>query len=101
MAEIVKIKMNNLLITHSPSIDTDNILSGDMEKYYFEKPANMGLNKNEMVIFEEDTNESLHFDLSKIEEISPISQNDSLLFQQKNVFALKYDGGQIITLYFD
>ena len=29
-------EMKNLVITHSPSIETDNILSGEMEKYYFE-----------------------------------------------------------------
>ena len=101
LAEIVKITMNNLLVTHSPSIETDNIFSGEMEKYYFDNPANVSLNNNELTITEENTNESLHFDASKIENISPMSKNDSMVFKQENVFAILYDGGQIITFYFD
>lgn len=101
LAEIVKIKMNNLLVTHSPSVEKDNLLSGEMEKYYFDNPANVSLKNNQLTISEENTNESLHFDASKIEDISPVSKNDSLLFQQENVCAMQYDGGQIVTLYFD
>ena len=101
LAEIVKITMNNLLVTHSPSIETDNIFSGEMEKYYFDNPANVSLNNNELTITEENTNESLHFDASKIEDISPMSKNDSMVFKQENVCAMQYDGGQIITFYFD
>lgn len=101
LAEIFKITMNNLLVTHSPSIETDNLLSGEMEKYYFDNLANVSLKNNELTISEENTNESLHFDVSKIEDISPISKNDSLVFKQDNVCAMQYDGGQIVTFYFD
>lgn len=101
LAEIVKITMNNLLVTHSPSVETDNLLSGEMEKYYFDNPTNVSLKNNELTILEENTNESLHFDASKIEDISPISKNDSLIFKQDNAFAMQYDGGQIVTFYFD
>ena len=41
----VKSPINNLLVTHSPSIETDNILSGEMEKYYFDNPANVNLKR--------------------------------------------------------
>ena len=101
LAEIVKITMNNLLVTHSPSIETDNIFSGEMEKYYFDNPANVSLKNNELTISEENTNESLYFDVSKIEDISPVEKNDSLVFKQENVFAMQHDGGQIVTFYFD
>ena len=101
LAEIVKIRMNNLLVTHSPSIETDNIFSGEMEKYYFDNPANVSLKNNELTISEENTNESLYFDVSKIEDISPVEKNDSLVFKQENVFAMQHDGGQIVTFYFD
>ena len=101
LAEIVKIRMNNLLVTHSPSIETDNIFSGEMEKYYFDNPANISLNNNELIISEENTDENLCFDASKIEDISPVSKNDKWVHQQENVFAMLYDGGQIVTFYFD
>ena len=101
LAEIVKIRMNNLLVTHSPSIETDNIFSGEMEKYYFDNPANVSLNNNELTITEENTDENLCFDASKIEDISPVSKNDKWVHQQENVFAMLYDGGQIVTFYFD
>ena len=101
LAEIVKITMNNLLVTHSPRVETDNLLSGEMEKYYFDNLANVSLKNNELTISEENTNESLHFDVSKIEDISAISKNDSLVFKQDNVCAMQYDGGQIVTFYFD
>ena len=100
LAEIVKITMNNLLVTHSPSVETDNLLSGEMEKYYFDNPANVSLKNNELTISEKSTYESLHFDASKIEDISPISKNDSLVFKQDNVCAMQYDGGQIVTFYY-
>ena len=93
--------MNNLLVTHSPSIETDNIFSGEMEKYYFDNPANISLNNNELIISEENTDENLCFDASKIEDISPVSKNDKWVHQQENVFAMLYDGGQIVTFYFD
>lgn len=101
LAEIVNITMNNLLVTHSPSIETDNLLSGEMDKYYFDNPANVSLKNNELTIREKNTNESLHFDTSKIEDISPVSKNDKWVFQQDNAFAMLYDGGQVITFYFD
>lgn len=101
LAEIVKITMNNLLVTHSPSIETDNILSGEMDKYYFDNPVNASLKNNGLTISEENTNNSLYFDVSKIEDISPVEKNDSLVFKQENVFAIQYDGGQIVTFYFD
>ena len=97
----LKSPIKNLVVTHSPSIETDNIFSGEVEKYYFDNPANVSLKNNELIISEENTNESLYFDTSKIEGISPVSKNDSLVFHQENVCAMQYDGGQIITFYFD
>ena len=72
-----------------------------MEKYYFDNPANVSLNNNELTITEENTDENLCFDASKIEDISPVSKNDKWVHQQENVFAMLYDGGQIVTFYFD
>ena len=94
-------EMNNLVITHSPCIENDNFLSGEMDKYYFDNSAKIEIVESKLIIAEHGTNEGLCFDLSKIEDISPISKNNDLLFTQEYVFAFLYDGKQVITFYFD
>ncbi len=95
--------VNNLglVITHSPCIENDNFLSGEMDKYYFDNSAKIEIVESKLIISEHGTNEGLCFDLSKIEDISPISKNNDLLFTQEYVFAFLYDGKQVITFYFD
>lgn len=94
-------EMKNLVITHSPSIETDNMLSGEMEKYYFEHSAKCQIDKDKLIITEKESDESICFDLSDIIQVSPISHNDSIVFPQENVCALLYKNEQIITFYFD
>lgn len=94
-------QMNNLVITHSPSIATDNVLSGEMEKYYFDYPAECKLDNDKLVVKETGSNESICFEVLNIIEISPISHNDKIVFPQKYVCALLYKDEQVVTFYFD
>ena len=93
-------KLENLVITHSPNIETDNFLSGDMKKYCFDYPCECHLDGNKLVIIEEKTQESLQFKLSKIDEFKPKVKNDNFTFSQEYVCAFTY-GKEIVTFYFD
>lgn len=94
-------EMKNLVITHSPSIETDNILSGEMDKYCFEHSAKCQIEKNKLIVTENESDESICLDLSEIVQVSPISHNDSIVFPQEYVCALIYKEKQVITFYFD
>lgn len=94
-------EMKNLIITHSPSIENDNIFSGEMEKYCFEYPVNCRLEEEKLVIQEKETNQDLCLELSEIVDISPISKNDKFVFSQEYVCTLLYKGKEVITFYFD
>lgn len=93
--------MHHLIITHSPSIETDNELSGEMEKYYFEHSAKCQIDKDKLSIVEKESDEKLSLELSDIIQVSPISHNDKIVFLQEYVCALLYKDGQVITFYFD
>lgn len=94
-------EMNNLIITHSPSIVTDNMLSGEMEKYCFEHSAKCQIDNDKLVIMEKESNENICLELSDIIQASPISDNDKIVFPQKYVCALLYRNEEVITFYFD
>lgn len=70
----LKSPIKNLVVTHSPSIETDYLLSGDMDRYYFDDAAKVELSDNnkELILAEENTNESLKFDVSKINSNSRV-----------------------------
>ena len=94
-------EMKNLVITHSPSIETDNILSGEMEKYYFEHSAKCQIDKDKLVVTENKSEENICLEISDITQVSPISCNDKIVFPQEYVCALLYKNEQVITFYFD
>ena len=94
-------EMNNLVITHSPSIETDNMLSGEMEKYYFEHSAKCQIGKDKLVVTENEGEEKICLEISDINQVSPISHNDKIVFLQEYVCALLYKDEQVITFYFD
>lgn len=94
-------EMKNLVITHSPSIETDNLLSGEMEKYFFEYSAKCQIDNDKLVVTENESDENIGFELSDIIQVSPISLNDKMVFPQEYVCAFLYKDGQVITFYFD
>lgn len=99
--KLLEREMKNLIITHSPSVETDNMLSGEMEKYYFEHSAKCQIDKDKLVIMEKESDESICLELADIIQVSPISHNDKIVFPQEYVCALLYKNEQVITFYFD
>lgn len=93
-------EMKNLVITHSPNIESDYLLSGEMDKYYFDYPCKMSVDGDELVLLEEETDEKLCLDLSKVTGVSSVSDNNGFVFPQERVCAMMY-GEEIITFYFD
>lgn len=98
---LLKRQVKNLLITHSPSIETDYPLSGDMDKYLFDYPVEVKIVEDKLVVSEHETEDGLSFELSKITDCSPISKSDKIAFPQEYVISMLYDGGQVVTFYFD
>lgn len=106
MKDIEKLKqlereMEHLIITHSPSVETDNMLSGEMDKYYFEHSAKCQIDKDKLIVKEKESDENVCLEISDIIQVSPISHNDKIAFPQEYVCALLYKDEQVITFYFD
>lgn len=97
-------EMKHLVITSAPNEETNNLLSGCMDKYYFENIATCRVEEDYLIVQENITDEKFCIDLKDIAKITPICQNNHILqeqYPQNNICYIYYKDGQVITMYFD